>query len=151
MRRLLPAMLIAALPLAPALADEADEIRALTDTFASLWNAGDAAAMAAAYTPDGSLKSPFEAPRGREAIAEAFAGLLHGPLKGSTTEFEVAEVEILDGGIAVADAIQTVTGMTAPDGTALPPQKFVVTMVLEEESDGWAYRAVRVSFAAPAP
>lgn len=151
MRRLLPALLLSALPLAPALAGDADAIRTLTADFAAAWNAGDAVAMAAAYTDDGSLTDPFQAPKGRAAIEAAFAGLLAGPGKGSTTAFEVKDVELLDDEVAIADGVQTVSGLRAPDGTALPPQAFTVTMVLERKGGAWAYRAVRVSIAARSP
>lgn len=157
MNRPLGAVLALALPIALTLSSafaqsDIDEaaIQALTDRFAAAWNAHDAATMAAAYTADGSLTDPFQSSRGRPAVEAAFAGLIAGPGAQSTvTAFDVTDVELLGDGLALADAVQTVEGMIAPDGTALPPQTFTVTMVLRFEGGSWGYRAVRVSFSPP--
>jgi uncharacterized protein (TIGR02246 family) len=62
----------------PAAARTADEsaIRANIDLFVKAYNAGDAKAVAALFTPDGQIENKDgDITEGREAIAQTFAGL----------------------------------------------------------------------------
>src|SRR5262249_16961809 len=62
----------------PAANRSADEsaIRANIDLFVKAYNAGDAKAVAALFTPDGQIENKDgDITEGREAIAQTFAGL----------------------------------------------------------------------------
>jgi uncharacterized protein (TIGR02246 family) len=121
---------------------------AVRDTLARLaaaWNAGDATAYAADFTPDATYVV-FDGTvlRGRGEIEDSHRWLFDGPLRGSTMGFAIdgdgPQVRAVAPGVAhvlVAD------GGVRPQGVETVPadRKSVVSLVLVEDGGTWRVTA----------
>jgi len=86
----------------------------LLTSWAAAWDAGDAMAFGAFYSPDADFVNPLGAVfSGRGAITGIHVVLFHpvtGPFRGSTVSYIVRRVVPLTGTLAIVDATVTVTG-----------------------------------------
>lgn len=115
-----------------ALADAAQDIAALSETFEAAFNSGDAAGVAQHYTQDAVLLAP-DTPRieGREGIR----GLWQGFIDAGATDLDLVTVDVVE-----RDDIANELGMftlSAPDGNGGMTElsgKYIV--VWKKDGDG---------------
>lgn len=110
-----------------------DEISTLFEGFMAAWNDGDVAGVAARFTDDGRLISPFgHDARGIDAVRGLYQQFLgDGPLKGSQSTLTVEDVRMLGDGAAVADCHQVI------DGSALGELDLHLVAIVVAGEDGW--------------
>ncbi|MFD0903015.1 SgcJ/EcaC family oxidoreductase [Actinomadura sediminis] len=110
------------------------EVAGLLEGLARAWNAGDAAAYAAAFTEDADYIS-FDGrrTRGRDAIESSHRWLFEGPLKGSTMGGAESEVRPLTDGAAL---VISVGGTAVADG---PRRPSIATLTAVHTPDGWRF------------
>lgn len=150
----LTAGLAAAIPTSARAADSATKaaIERLDSEFVAAWNAHDAKKMAAVWADDGDLINPFgQKASGRAAIEKFFEAEQAGVMKGTTYAIESTSVRELDRNTAFGDWEAVVTGMTGPDGKALPPFRHHVSSVFEMKGGHWKAAAVRAYEFKPVP
>lgn len=93
-----------------------EAIRAQDQAWADAAKAGDAAAIAALYTPDAVILPPGSSRvEGTQDIQEYFAGMLEAPLSSVTLDSDIVTVAAA-GDYAYANGTWTMSG-TAPDGS----------------------------------
>jgi len=88
---------------------EEDAIRHTGETFAQAYNAGDAAAVAAHFTPDAEyVDEQGNVLQGRQAIEESLAGFFtENP--GCQLEVTIDSIRFVSSGVAIEDGTTTVT------------------------------------------
>ena len=123
--------------------------------FVAAWNEHDPKAMAMLWAEDGDFVNPFgHVAQGREEVEKLFAADHAGIMKGTTYSMTLKWVNMLKPDVAVATWDGTVSGMKAPDGTALPPlDHFVTVVTMKKDGEWWtvAARAMAPVPMAPAP
>ena len=119
-------------------------VDAVLARLSAAWDAGDAAAYAARFTPDATYVV-FDGTvlRGAEAIGDVHRWLFDGPLKGSRMSglaVPSTDVRFLRPDVAVA---LVEGGGVRPDGEAgvTPDRASVVSFVLVDTADGWRVAA----------
>jgi uncharacterized protein (TIGR02246 family) len=119
-----------------------------TDTIARLsaaWNAGDAAAYAAEFTPDATYVV-FDGTvlRGRGEIEDSHRWLFGGPLKGSTVDFAAGgrDPQVRPVAPGVAHVLAAGGGIRPRGADELTAdRRSVVSLVLVEDGDDWRVAA----------
>lgn len=137
----------------PASGDAAKEaeIKKVFEDISADWAAGDAHKMASHWLLDGSLINPFGQDAWSRADVEKVAGADLDAMKGSTQTFSDFKFTWILGGCALVDCTGTVSGLKAPDGSAVPDKAFHVVAVVVQRGNKWEARAVRPYAFAPAP
>jgi len=116
----------------------------MAHNFVSAWNAHNPEKMAASWAADADLINPFGVhARGRAEIRQLFENEQGGVMKSSTYKIESLTVHDICGDAAVVDFDSLLTGMTAPDGKALPPFPHHVTEVAVKKGEHWRVEFVR--------
>lgn len=154
MRTAVAAFLIALAAAAPAPAASPEEaaILAVEGEFAAAWAAHDAQRMARFWAEDGDLMNPFGTfARGRREVEALFAEEQAGVMRNSTYDFRLDAARSIAPGIVVTDWTNTIRGMVAPDGTALPPFEHHVTTVFVKRDGRWLKAAARSVALLPPP
>lgn len=106
--------------------------------FVAAWNEHDPKAMAMLWAEDGDFVNPFgRVAQGREAVEKLFAEDHAGIMKGTTYSMTLKWVQMIKPDVAVATWDGTVSGMRAPDGTALPVLEHLVTVVTMKKDGRW--------------
>jgi uncharacterized protein (TIGR02246 family) len=99
-------------------ADKSTPIRASADSFTKAFNTGDAKAVAALWTPDGTeTDEQGETFKGRQAIEDEYAKVFKAA-PGARIAIEVHSVDFPAPNIAVEDGIATVTSKDAPSSSS---------------------------------
>lgn len=94
------------------------QLQKLVDDYTAAWSKGDAAALAALYTPDAFyIDSQGKRMKGQSEISAGFNERFAGALKGSTIVIQPGEVVQLAADVQVADGTWQITGGTNPVGT----------------------------------
>lgn len=120
--------------------------------FVAAWNKHDPKAMAAVWLAKCDLINPFGMKAsGRAEIEKLFAGEHGGVMKASTYTINSGTVRMIGRGVALGEWDSVITGMTSPDGQALPPFPHHVTMVFVHEGGQWRADAVRAFQFLPPP
>jgi uncharacterized protein (TIGR02246 family) len=130
----------------PALSQEAFEsaIRARSAQYVAAWNSGNADAAAAVYAEDGTHTYVFGLThRGRAEIAAGLKELWAGPLKGTQITIESLSIRRLGGEVAIEEEAFTVSGLKAPDGSALATVKGLCLAVYRKVGQEWLGAAVQ--------
>jgi uncharacterized protein (TIGR02246 family) len=128
------------------------EIRQRVEAFAAAWNKHDATAMASFWTATGDLINPFgRTAKGRDEVLKLFQDEHNGFAKNSTFTLTNQSVRTIKPDVAILDIDSTITGITTPEGSAEPPLKHHVTLVLAKEANQWMFVAVRPVIYAPKP
>jgi uncharacterized protein (TIGR02246 family) len=141
----------AAYPASAAAQDDASIKKVQTD-FAAAWNRHDPVAMASFWTEDGDLINPFGRwAKGRAEIVKLFQDEQATVMKGSTYSSTLTSLKSLAPDVAVTDWDIEVVGMHAPDGSALPPFRPHLTIVLVKKGGQWAWAAARPYQFLPSP
>jgi uncharacterized protein (TIGR02246 family) len=127
------------------------QVRARSQEFAAAWNQHDAKAMAALWAPDGDVINPSgRVAKGRAEVEKLFTDEHSSFMKGTTFTITGNAVRLLKPDVAFADWDVDISGMQAPDGTAMPTRKFHVNVVLVKKSGQWWVVAGRpVSYLPP--
>jgi uncharacterized protein (TIGR02246 family) len=121
-------------------------IRKLYDDFVTLWNRHDAAAMSEMWTIDGDQLEPDGTrSKGRPNITKLFMKQHTSVFKASTLVLTIDDVWFISSDVALVDGGYELSGVVAPDGTALDPRKGHLTAVLiHEEGEKWLIAASRL-------
>jgi uncharacterized protein (TIGR02246 family) len=120
--------------------------------FVAAWNKHDPKAMAAAWSEDCDLLNPFGMKaHGRAEIEKLFVGEQGAVMKGSTYTINSNVLRKISGGVVLGDWDCTITGMTAPDGHALPEFPHHVTTTYVNAGGDWRAVAVRAFQLLPPP
>jgi uncharacterized protein (TIGR02246 family) len=120
--------------------------------FAAAWNKHDPKAMAAAFAENCDLLNPFGIrARGRAEIEKLFEGEHAGVMKASTYTITSTGLQKISAGVVLGDWDCTITGMTAPDGHALPAFPHHVTLTYVSVGGDWRAVAVRAFQLLPPP
>lgn len=115
------------------------------------WAAGDAKGVANQFASDGTLITPFgKSASGRAEIEEAISMDLT-IMKGSTQEFSDFKFRFILPGFALVDITGSISGMKAPDGTALPDKQVHVYAAMALRGTKWVALAVRPYAFMPMP
>jgi uncharacterized protein (TIGR02246 family) len=126
--------------------DSADEaaIRALEAAYDAAWDAADLRALTAPFTADATIVDPFGGvSTGRAEIERLLGDLLAGSGRGSTHAGEILAVRFVTGDVALADGEAVIEGLTAPDGSTMPPIVHRFTDVLVRGDGGWRIAQIR--------
>lgn len=145
--------LVLAAPLGAAASPTDEEtITARVMAFAAAWDKHDPKAMAAFWAEDGDLVNPFgEMAKNRAEVEQLFAGEHTGMMKGTTYAVKMRGVRMVAPGVAVATWDGVINGMTAADGSPLPPFDHLVTVVVVKKGGTWQTAAARAMVPAQAP
>lgn len=139
--RLMPAVLSLLIANASTtLAEESDEaaIQNLQSKQAAAWNAHDASAYAALFTPDGDVVNVLGWRwKGRDEIRSKLTDAFAIVFRESQLTITDVDVRKLTSSIAVAHVRWTMKGALAPSGGAAPPQQGIQLQVLVRSNDGW--------------
>lgn len=115
-----------------------DQIDQALGGLADAWNRGDAAAYAAAFTPEADYIAFFGMRlEGRRAIEDSHRALFEGPLKGSRmTTGDGHTVRMLTSDVALVVA----TGGTSLDGGEVPPDReSIITLTAVRDEGRWRF------------
>ena len=140
MHRALGICVLSVLVCAAAFASPAavDQVKARGDQFAAAWNKHDAKAMAAMFAPDGDLLNPVgRYASGRAEVEKLFHDEHSTFMKHSTYKNVRSSVHLLDADAAVGDWDIEISGMTDPNGKAMPVEKTHVTCVMKNAGGNW--------------
>jgi uncharacterized protein (TIGR02246 family) len=122
--------------------------------FQDAWNKHDAKAIAAFWTEDGDLVDPTGTPAmGRPAVEKLVAADLANIIRDGKSVFTVKNIRFVKPDVIVLDMTHEITGAHAPDGSAMPVTKALVTGVGIKKGGTWMWVAGRpmIPFVPPAP
>jgi uncharacterized protein (TIGR02246 family) len=112
--------------------------------FIGAWNKHDPKAMAATWSEDGDLITPWgQLCRGREQVLENFSEEQRGVMKSSTMAMTLASVRWAADNIVVVDAECTINGARDAVGREIPAFKPHVLLVMNKIGSGWQVLAAR--------
>lgn len=151
-----PVLLLTAMVVttAPAFCQDPAEVpvREAVQRYVAAFNAGDADAAAATYTPDGTHTYALGfTHHGRGEIAGGLKELLAGPMKGAKISITTLRVRSLAPTIAVEEEAFTLEGLAAPDGRPSPPVKGLCLAVHQQQGQQWLAAAVQCLVPPPGP
>lgn len=154
MMRVLPAVVVGLLTALPTFGQQEPPdaaIHAMVEAYVRAFNAGDAEAAAATYTPNGTHTYILGfTHHGRAEIAQGLRELLAGPLKGARISIESLRITALTPTVAVEEEAFSLEGLTSPDGQAGPPLRGLC-LVTHQYLDGqWLAAAVQCMVPPPA-
>ena len=136
---------------AAAVKDE-DAIKARVAEFIALFNKGDAKAVAAFWTDDGTLVNPVgikgKGPAEIEKIVATDSATI---LKDTKMEMTVVGYRAAGKDAAWVELEHSVTGAKGPDGKAMPPLTFHVPALLVKKGKTWMIAEARPYAYLPAP
>jgi uncharacterized protein (TIGR02246 family) len=129
---------------ATAASKDEDAIKARVAEFIALFNKGDAKAVAAFWTEDGSLVNPAGVTgKGPAQIEKVIAGDLATILKDTKMEMTVVGFRAVGKDAAWVELEHTVSGAKAPDGKALPTMTFHVPCLYVKKGKTWMVAEAR--------
>ena len=142
-------------PATPVLCQQSPDaaIRASLATYVAAFNAADADAAAATYTPDASHTYVLGfTHRGRVEIASGLRAILAGPMKGAKLSITSLKIRPLAPTIAVEEESFSVEGLKSPEGQPLPAVNGLCLVVYQQHEGQWLAAAVQCMVpAAPPP
>ncbi len=137
---------------AQAASKDEDAVKARVADFIALFNKGDAKAVSAFWTEDGSLVNPVgqkgTGPAGVEKVIAADLGTI---LKGAKMEMQVAQFRPVGKDAAWVELEHTVTGAKGPDGKAMPTMTFHVPCLMVKKGKEWMIAEARPYGYLPTP
>ena len=121
-----------------------EAIRGRVRQYEAAYNAGDAEALAAIYTADGTHTYALGfTHRGRLEIANGLKEQFAGPFKGSRMAITPLHIRPLSPNVAVEEASFALSGLKDANGTALPAVTGLCLAVYQKEGDQWFAAAVQ--------
>ncbi len=128
------------------------QIHALYREFTEAWNRHDPAALSKMWGADGDHVEPDgRVAKGREAVAALFKAEHETVFKNTTLSLTIDSVWLITTDVALADGNYDISGIVAPDGTAIPKRTGHLTSVLLREHGKWGIAASRLMIPAPLP
>jgi uncharacterized protein (TIGR02246 family) len=133
---------------APARPSPEDEraLLKLSEDFTAAWNRNDYRAMAALWTPGGTLVNPAgHVGRGSAEVERLFMEEQTGQMKGTrfTSSCPAATIQMIQDDVALVDCAWEIAGMRDPQGQALPGTKGTYTAVAVKSGGRWRWAAGR--------
>ncbi len=129
-----------------------DAVKARVAEFITLFNKGDAKAMSAFWTEDGSLVNPVGiAAKGPAEIEKVIAADNAGILKGATMEMKLVQFRAVGKDAAWVELEHSVTGAKTPDGKPMPTLTFHVPALMVKKAKVWMIVEARPYAYQPAP
>jgi uncharacterized protein (TIGR02246 family) len=117
---------------------ETEPLAVLHQLYAA-WEANDADAFAALYTPDATVIRPGSFSNGREEIRASMAAAFAGPMKGSRGIDTPHSVRLAGGDTAI---VVSVAGILMAGETDLPPDRYRrATWTLTRDHGQWLIAA----------
>lgn len=127
-------------------------IRALYKNFSETWNKHDAKALAEMWALDGDHVEPDgHHADGRDAIQDLLAKQHKSVFKTTQLALAIEDVWFMTENVALVDGTYSITGIVAPDGSAVPPRKGNLTAILLMEGGKWWIAADRLMIPAALP
>jgi uncharacterized protein (TIGR02246 family) len=120
--------------------DDADrQVREVLRQVYAAWEAGDADAFAQPYAETATATLPGAYLPGRQAIRDTMATLFADELKGSRAIYEVREIRLVTGDVAIVASKGAVllAGQTEPDAAT----RALETWVLSRQGGAWQVQA----------
>ena len=128
------------------------QIHALYREFTEAWNRHDPAALSKMWGADGDHVEPDgRVAKGRDAVAALFKAEHETVFKSTTLSLRIDTVWLIATDVALADGNYEISGIVAPDGTAIPTRTGHLTSVLLREHGKWGIAASRLMIPAPLP
>jgi uncharacterized protein (TIGR02246 family) len=152
--RLLLILIVALVTAAPTLCEQSPDvgIREAVQNYVRAFNAGDADAAAATYTPNGTHTYAVGAThRGRTEIARGLHEMFAGPLKGAKISIETLRITPLSETIAVEEEAFSLDGLQSPSGERLPQLRGLCLAVHQYLDGKWSAAAVQCLVPPPPP
>jgi uncharacterized protein (TIGR02246 family) len=113
-------------------------IRRVFAEFDRTFNSHDARAMAMTFTPEADFTNMYGVyRRGRKGIEQRMAPLFQGRLRDARRTDTVRSIRFLTPNLAAVDADSVITGTRAADGSATPPRKGLMTVILRKLDGRW--------------
>ncbi len=147
--RVLPALVAALLMASPAFCQEQPAppdvaIPDMVHEYVRAFNAGDADAAAATYTPTGSHTYAMGfTHHGRTEIARGLKEMLAGPMKGAQISIKSLRITPLAPTVAVEEEAFSISGLKAPDVQALPEVQGLCLVTHQYLDRQWLAAAVQ--------
>ena len=117
----------------------------LLDELAGAWNAGDARAYGALFSPDVTFtNTDGSVDLGRDEVVRHADEAFRGVLAGTTISLAVRKLRLIRPDVAVADLSLRITGLPVPSGTSDAPageMRASLLLVLVEEDGRWQITA----------
>jgi uncharacterized protein (TIGR02246 family) len=133
-------------------AKDEDAVKETVAAFVAAFNKGDAKAVAALFTDEGSIVNVFGMEMaGKAVIEKELTTQFAGPLKGVTNTVTPTKIVTVAPNFAVGDADLEIAGMKTPDGKALPAIKARGTGVFVKQKGKWLFAAARGYVHVPPP
>lgn len=133
-----------------AVSDE-DLLDAQTEAFEAAWGQGDAAALAALFTDNGSTVGPDGAHfEGREAVQGRYEDLLGGMYRGTTVSIETTSMTFPSPDVAFIHGSYTIHGLTDQDGEAMEVDGTFMNVAVKQNGE-WKIHSSRPMVPIPAP
>jgi uncharacterized protein (TIGR02246 family) len=147
--RVLLALVAALLVASPALCEQQPPppdvaIPEMVQQYVRAFNAGDADAAAATYTPTGSHTYAMGfTHHGRTEIAQGLKEMFAGPLKGARISIRTLRITPLAPTVAVEEEAFSLSGLKSPDGQPLPEVQGLCLVTHQYLDQQWLAAAVQ--------
>ena len=120
-----------------------EQIDAQTTAFTEAWNRGDAAALAALFTEDGTSVDPAgQAFEGRAAVQGRYEELFGGMYQGTTLTVHQSSVEFPREDVALTIGSFEIAGVRVAEGEATTIEGRYLNVVVREDGE-WRIAASR--------
>ncbi len=120
-------------------AQDVAAIKGVLESLYKAWDAGDADAFVADYTPDATAILPGSYRRSRDEVRESMAAGFASFLKDTTTVNTLDSIRFLGESVAI---VVSETGIEFPGETEVPAERMVnATWVLEKRDGAWLVAA----------
>lgn len=140
------------MPQAKSNANERQAIRKQQRGFVAAWNKDKVGAMAGFWAEDGDLINPFgRVASGRAEVEKVFAEEHSTFAKGSQFKLDVNSIRFIKPDVAVVDCAWEASGMSAANGSDLPPLKGLYAAVMVKRRGKWEITACRAMVPESAP
>jgi uncharacterized protein (TIGR02246 family) len=141
----------AASPAHAASKDE-DAVKARVAEFIALFNKGDAKAVSAFWTDDGTLVNPVgQKGTGPAGVEKVISGDLATILKDAKMEMQVTQFRPVGKDAAWVELEHTVTGAKGPDGKVMPTMTLHVPLLMVKKGKNWMIAEARPYAYLPMP
>lgn len=123
--------------------EASDALRARVETYETIWNTHDAAAVADFFTVDADMiVGNLPMALGRQAIQDSWAKYFAAIEPERQGTFEIVSLRLITPDVALIN-IASETGGSDSEGRELPTRLARGTWVLVHETDGWLIAALR--------
>jgi uncharacterized protein (TIGR02246 family) len=114
------------------------EIRARYAQFTEAWNRHDTGAMSAMWVAEGDhLEPDGRGVRGQSSVADLLKEQHATVFKKTSLALKIDTVWLVTDDVALADGTYELTGIVAPDGTAIPKRAGHLTSILVRKDGKW--------------